>query len=425
MILHKIFETEMTKKLFLFMFLLNFQVNTQILQNKTCNADNKHLIINQIENNLIEYIFTNFKNFSDLIPGCNQAYNMFKVASVKFVPSKRILLYSEDTFSLGKMFKPNRNLIALTLRNFIGLDLSTALSTDAVESEMDYFLIFEHFRLDFYLNETKLKASQCNEETFWNLSSFLRYFYAAFFYKVAYPQEGLCSLVFTRNSRIKVLTFNNVINSLLIKNRLTFLNYSSSFSESSIESLTIQVQYETLTSLVINKHLFKSLMQLNVIEILIGIEQGLLSQFKFLNSIDLSLKNIREFLHEDTKWIGDLNAIRIPSVLDLKNKFMVKKNIRNAFSLWFTSYHHFGYVFERVYDYPDEDLCLFKEFPHSRLVFPILMPHKSIKCTCTIMWLQMYYGIFKEYFKYKFVPGTTYFTDYDYVEYRVSTQENK
>ena len=54
------------------------------------------------------------------------------------------------------MFKPKRNLIALTFRNFIGFDLSTELSTDAVrvESEMDYFLIFELFRLDFYLNET-------------------------------------------------------------------------------------------------------------------------------------------------------------------------------------------------------------------------------------------------------------------------------
>ena len=415
----------MLKILFLFIFLLNFQVNAQSLQNKTtCNTDNKHLTINQIENNLVEYIFTNFKHFSDLIPDCNQAYSMFKLASVKFVPSKRILLYNEDTFSLGKMFKPKRNLIALTFRNFIGFDLSTELSTDAVrvESEMDYFLIFELFRLDFYLNETKLKASQCNEETFWNLTSFLRYFYAAFFFKVAYPQEGLCPLVFTRNSRIKWLTFNNVINSLLIKNRLTFLNSSSPFSKSSIESLDIQVTYETLTSLVLNKHLFKNLKQLNVIEILIGIEQGLLSQFKLLNTLDLTLKNIRELLHEDTKWIGDLNAIRIPSFIDLNNKFMVKKNIRNAFSIWFNTYHHFGYVFERVYDYPDEDLCLFKEFPHARLVFPILMPHKSIKCTCTIMWLQMFYGIYKEFSSYKFVPGADYIIDYD--KNHISTQTN-
>ena len=29
--------------------------------------------------------------------------------------------------------------------------------------------------------------------------------------------------------------------------------------------------------------------------------------------------------------------------------------------------------FDPIYEYPDEDVCLFKEFPHERLVFPLIV----------------------------------------------------
>jgi hypothetical protein len=53
--------------------------------------------------------------------------------------------------------------------------------------------------------------------------------------------------------------------------------------------------------------------------------------------------------------------------------------------------------------YPNEDLCLFKNFPHERLVYPMLIPGKQLECTCTLYWLQSYaqrYD-FKVVFDYK------------------------
>ena len=44
-------------------------------------------------------------------------------------------------------------------------------------------------------------------------------------------------------------------------------------------------------------------------------------------------------------------------------------------------------AFKQPYTYPDRDLCLFKSFPHRRLIYPILEPPKKIKCTCTVIWL--------------------------------------
>jgi hypothetical protein len=42
------------------------------------------------------------------------------------------------------------------------------------------------------------------------------------------------------------------------------------------------------------------------------------------------------------------------------------------------------------YTFPDEDFCMFLDFPHNRLVFPILFGFEHIKCTCTLMYLVQY-----------------------------------
>jgi hypothetical protein len=45
-----------------------------------------------------------------------------------------------------------------------------------------------------------------------------------------------------------------------------------------------------------------------------------------------------------------------------------------------------------VYEYPREDACLFKKFPHERMVIPIIESgyEAPLSCTCTIAWLELY-----------------------------------
>jgi len=42
------------------------------------------------------------------------------------------------------------------------------------------------------------------------------------------------------------------------------------------------------------------------------------------------------------------------------------------------------------YDYPNEDFCYFKDFPHQRLVLPQLRPSYKTKLTCTELFLVQY-----------------------------------
>ncbi len=37
--------------------------------------------------------------------------------------------------------------------------------------------------------------------------------------------------------------------------------------------------------------------------------------------------------------------------------------------------------------FTNEDFCLFKNFPHSNLVFPIINTRRILNCSCTVIWL--------------------------------------
>jgi hypothetical protein len=53
--------------------------------------------------------------------------------------------------------------------------------------------------------------------------------------------------------------------------------------------------------------------------------------------------------------------------------------------------------YDHDYEYPNEDLCLFRYFPHSSAVFPFIVPGKRLaQFTCTIYWLHLYANIYRQ-----------------------------
>ncbi len=59
---------------------------------------------------------------------------------------------------------------------------------------------------------------------------------------------------------------------------------------------------------------------------------------------------------------------------------------------------------EVLYTYPDEDFCYFKDFPHKRLVFPVLKPTQTKNCSCALLYLiynsYLAHDFFDDNFKY-------------------------
>jgi hypothetical protein len=402
--LHSFSNNKKMKKLFLLLVCVLSSAETKLTnKTETCASEqtNKYLTIDYDDKKkgIKNYSFRKFKNFTELVLGCNQTYNKSLLNAVRFIPGKQMLL-NNDEFRLEKLFKIDSDYkmeITFTFRNFGGLVLTNLRPSKSFFPEYND-LLFEVSRLDLYLNsQTKLKSSQCNRETFENLTSLIRNFPNVIFFNTAYPREGLCSFIFSDTQ--EVLTFGDVINSLLIQNRLTFIETNSTILPlKKIVFLAIEVHYESLRTELLYRDLFLNIKYFKVMNILNGIESGLLRKFIFLNEIIFELVNFKAFLHgENTKWMLDIN-VRVPRQVNMHDKINIQKYIKNT--LYVTiNFPRYPSAFSKPYVYPSEDICLFKDFPHTRLVMPLLNPFRFINCTCTLMWLQQYYFLFFDYIK--------------------------
>ena len=188
-----------------------------------------------------------------------------------------------------------------------------------------------------------------------------------------------------RLSTIIVIKFGAITNSLLTKNQLFFS--SNSYSEiNKLIVLQFDVYYVCLTEQTMDKRLFKNVCELKIYYVLKRISFDLFVYFEHLKNIDLQLDNLKEFLHADTKWMSTLNWY---TNIDPYNISKVRENLNSLMRVKFQFLKRYV-SFDVIYEYPDEDICLFRDFPHNHMVYPILRPGKQLKCTCTIAWLQMY-----------------------------------
>ena len=103
-----------------------------------------------------------------------------------------------------------------------------------------------------------------------------------------------------------------------------------------------------------------------------GFEIDLFKDFNKLKVINLAISNLKEFFHLGNQWMKILNS-------------KIKKGDLNRFLL-----RHLKQIvsFDSIYEYPNEDLCFFKDFPHDHSVFPLICPGQGLECSCTLYWLQ-------------------------------------
>ena len=133
------------------------------------------------------------------------------------------------------------------------------------------------------------------------------------------------------------------------------------------------VYYDKVNSKLVSKQMFENVLEMQFTYVVEDIEVDIFENFKKLKYLHFKLDNFRHFFHQvnGTKWIKNLN--------EAKKSIML---LRFQHPINYTS-------FNMIYTYPNEDLCLFKDFPHNNLVYPIIEGGKKLKCTCTLLWLQI------------------------------------
>jgi hypothetical protein len=124
----------------------------------------------------------------------------------------------------------------------------------------------------------------------------------------------------------------------------------------------------------------------------------------------LSIGNLRQLLQNNNKWlIGLNNDVNV----DFSNSKIIANYLPYMFIIQIIQKGKLESMLEKVYEFPDEDFCLFQYFPHKHMVYPTIISGYKLECTCTIIWLIQYsdYYLFGDNYE-KFRTKNYFYMDY-------------
>ena len=248
-------------------------------------------------------------------------------------------------------------------------------------------------QFDVYLNGKRIE--ECNELN--TTRSFLSKFNTVNFINVKYANK-ICPLVF-QHTDIVSINFRDITNTLLIMNRLSFtpLNKTDLVILPNIFMLFLEMHNEKLSESIMNAQLFKKVKYISILGSVSSIDTYVLKEFTSLLSIFLTLYNFRELFHNtNTLWMNSLNE-RLH--INMNNSMQVSQYADKYVNIDLAYPPSNLVVFEKVYDFPDEDFCLFKRFPHDQLVLPHIYAPRNLNCSCTLQWLHLYYNVYGKYYE--------------------------
>ncbi|RMZ94098.1 hypothetical protein BpHYR1_016171 [Brachionus plicatilis] len=197
----------------------------------------------------------------------------------------------------------------------------------------------------------------------------------------------ICPAIF-KNSNLDSLFMTN----LSVDNMPSFISvHDPDISVNSrIRSLHIQSSQIGLDTSLLDKHVFKYTQKISIeFSNLTHIQTNVFTGLAHLRHINLWLFNFDHLIHSiGLEWLNGLNhELKLfydANLLDQEFKkmkaFVLKKQVTIEFRDESGSY-----------GYPEQDFCKFKNFPHSRLVFPLIQSNAKLNCTCTMLWLLQFW----------------------------------
>ena len=373
------------KKYFFFTLVLFDAINLSF-EDKDCDSwRENHIFIENDSHNLNRSsICVEFASFEDLMNlTCGDL--KFKIDSLSIYSSRYILLDNNlDIGGFMNLFKFSK-IKLVYLQKIKGFNKISNQAAKKIFSS--YILNLEHSKFYFYLDHQLITKEACRIENFPRRSS--NYFGSIdtlFMINSPFYSKETCPYVFL-NSVLYQLGLFTISNSFIFKNQFGFLdiNQTQTFDLNvQIKKLLLNVAYEDLDRNLLNKYVFKELMFFDLTGIVYSIENDLFKNFEKIKLIILNIENFSTFFQSGLKWMTFLNQ-NINVELNDAKQFDEYKN-RAIIVQFFDP----KLVFNIPYEYPNEDFCLFKDFPHNQLIYPAIVVAKQIECSCTIYWLIQY-----------------------------------
>ena len=195
-----------------------------------------------------------------------------------------------------------------------------------------------------------------------------------------------CPLIFF-NTTISFLVLKEISASFLERNVLEFqdINYENHSIKlnSDIYHCKMRLYRISLSSKLLNKYIFEKMFVLDLEGQISEIQNELFKSFKYLRFVRFRMQNIRNLFVRKNTWLEHLNDDLDIDPRDSKN--LVTYNQRIIVLVLQQLFYNLTF-----YDYPNQDFCLFKNFPHRKLVWPRLKPNFKTDCSCTEVFLLQY-----------------------------------
>lgn len=335
-------------------------------------------------------ILKNFDSFNQI--NFTSFHTVINATFINIKPSNRIILSTFDAHDLTLKVS-NHNLIAIFFKlKGIEFEAVPFRSIQLADGYLYREIIWNFSNSDFafYLNSTLIDAKLCNFSTFYKRISkytniniydttFLRSVKYLFLSETTSIKNKLCPLVFDA-SNLKLFTIKSLSDSLIAKKRLSFYPLPAQTDlDLFIFEFSISCYHLTLDENLLNVNIFKRLQTLDINGQIRLIKLDLFKSFTNLKVVNIKLQSINTILANS--WFEYLNYGMVD--IDLDNQFLIEKNIEKLLILTlFQMYANTTY-----YDYPNEDICLFRRFPHQKLVMPQLKPIYKSSCSCTELFL--------------------------------------
>jgi len=327
-----------------------------------CNYENS--------NGLVTITCVNFQSFDQL----NFVNVTDQVREINLKPSQLTLLDGKlDVYSIDFMDDYQIN-----LENINGFSFA---SNPFVNNKKLTKAIFnlKNSVLDFYdENGRKIDFTNCDEknrnEIF--ISLFDDFDIISLDEGVIYPDE-FCPIEF-KGVNIETFQMLNLTKSNKLKFMRIPINDSISDLNSTIKSLQIINSNIDLNTDLVYPEVFKKMTIFRVIDsVLTSIGEDFFTYFSKLKIFALEIYNFEEFINFEPHWLRHLNSevkVNLSNPNDI-NRYKDRQMILELTDL------------SKTYLYPEKDFCLFRHFPHEKLVFPIIETKQNLECSCTLMWL--------------------------------------
>jgi hypothetical protein len=366
-----------------------YSTRLEKITNSTCSFDNA------LKDN-DEFIINDFSSFDELNFKCNGPINM---SAFTVHPRKKIIL--DRSFNLKNLkILPINKVFMIKLYNLKGFEMNAdpfknlLLVNFNVNNKINFI---HNSNFDFFIKNISLNDNcDLNLMTKYEWSNFLfKELVVTAFSKSNKYSTNICPLAF-RNSYLNKLILNDISSSFLYSNEFAFtdLDLSHLNLNSTIFGVCLIMYHIELKNTVLNKDVYKRLIYMELNGVISSIQENLFeifsSSFKVLC---IRMQYIKNLFVKNNKWLQYLN---------FQQKITSTTVILSNEAFFLVLYQSFPK--EVLYTYPDEDFCYFKDFPHKRLVFPVLKPTQTKNCSCALLYLiynsYLAHDFFDDNFKY-------------------------